>query len=284
VGQRVDLEKNRGRVPWQSFLSVLIIFCKERFELMTKTRLGLPSQIRACLFDLDGVLTQTASLHARAWQRMFDQFLQTRAASGGEPFVAFDLIRDYDEYVDGKPREDGIRSFLASRSIELPEGTPQDPSSADTVHGLGKRKNDIFLGLMSKWGVDAYPNSVRYLKAVRQARLLTAVVSSSENCREALIAAGIVHLFDVRIDGVVAARRNLAGKPAPDTYLQAAEALGVAPAEAAVYEDALAGVEAGRAGGFGFIVGVDRMGQAEELRARGAHVVVEDLGELMEAQ
>ena len=250
---------------------------------MEKTRLGLPGSIRACLFDLDGVLTETATLHAKAWKQMFDEFLGSRAQSGGAPFVPFDEVSDYDEYVDGKPRDDGTRSFLASRSIELPEGTAEDPASADTIHGLGRRKNDVLLSLMRKWGVEAYPGSVRYLKAARHAGLLTAVVSSSTNCREVLIAAGIVHLFDARIDGLVATRKGLAGKPAPDTFLAAADALGVTPAQAAVFEDALAGVQAGRAGGFGLVVGLDRTGQAEQLRKHGADVVVDDLNVLMEA-
>lgn len=250
---------------------------------MARTRLGLPGSIRACLFDLDGVLTETAALHAKAWKQMFDEFLRSRAGSTGESFAAFDAVRDYDEYVDGKPREDGTRSFLASRGIEIPEGTEKDPASTQTVHGLSKRKNDILLALMRKEGVEAYPGSVRYLKAVRDAGLLTAVVSSSENCLAVLKAAGIVELFDARIDGIVAIRRRLAGKPAPDTYLAAADALRVTPAQAAVFEDALAGVQAGRAGGFGFVVGVDRTGQAGELRRHGADIVIDDLGVLMEA-
>ena len=250
---------------------------------MDKTSLGLPGNIRACLFDLDGVLTETAKLHAKAWRRMFDEFLSSRAASRGEPFVPFDAVRDYDEYVDGKPREDGTRSFLASRGIKLREGSADDASSAETIHGLGRRKNDILLALVHESGVDAYPGSVRYLEAVRRAGLLTAVVSSSENCREMLISAGIEKMFDARIDGVSALRLGLAGKPAPDTFLAAARFLGVRASRAAVLEDALAGVQAGRAGGFGFVVGVDRAGQAERLRARGADIVVDDLGELMEA-
>jgi beta-phosphoglucomutase family hydrolase len=251
---------------------------------MAKTRLGLPDNIRACLFDLDGVLTETATLHAKAWKRMFDEFLSARARHIGQQFVPFDAVRDYDQYVDGKPREDGTRSFLSSRGINLPEGTVDDPATEDTIHGLGKRKNDIFLGLMQEEGVEAYPGSVRYVRAVRDAGLRTAVVSSSENCHEALVAAGMEELFDVRIDGVVASERHLAGKPAPDTYLAAARALGAAPAHAAVFEDALAGVEAGRGGRFGFVVGVDRAGQADELRRHGADIVVTDLDELMEAK
>jgi len=248
---------------------------------MAETRLGLPNSIHACLFDLDGVLTETATLHAKAWQRMFDDFLSAR--SSGRPVVPFDVVRDYDLYVDGKPREDGARSFLASRGIQLPEGTGGDPATADTIQGLGKRKNSIFLALMREQGVEAYPGSVRYVRAVKSAGLRTAVVSSSENCHEVLIAAGIAELFDARIDGVVAAERRLAGKPAPDTFLAAARALGVTPAQAAVFEDALAGVAAGHAGRFGFVVGVDRVGQADELRRHGADVVVTDLAALLEA-
>ena len=250
---------------------------------MAETALGLPGAIRACLFDLDGVLTETATLHAKAWRQMFDGFLSARARASGQPFVPFDIVRDYDQYVDGKPREDGVRSFLASRGIGLPEGTADDPETADTVHGLGRRKNGIFLALMREQGVEAYPGSVRYVRAVKDAGLRTAVVSSSENCHETLVAAGIADLFDVRIDGVVAVERRLAGKPAPDTYLAAARALGATPAQAAVFEDALAGVAAGHAGRFGFVVGVDRVGQADELRRHGADVVVTDLAALLEA-
>jgi beta-phosphoglucomutase family hydrolase len=248
-----------------------------------ETGLGLPAGIRACLFDMDGVLTETAALHAEAWKRMFDSFLSARARSTGQPFVPFDLVRDYDLYVDGKPRNDGTRSFLSSRHIELPEGTSRDPASADTVHGLGVRKNDLLLGLLREKGVEAFPGSVRYVHAVRDAGLRTAVVSSSRNCHDVLVAAHLAELFDVRIDGVVAAERHLAGKPAPDTYLAAARALATAPSQAVVYEDALSGVAAGRAGHFGFVVGVDRVGQAEELRRDGADVVVRDLAELLPA-
>jgi len=250
---------------------------------MAETRLGLPSSIQACLFDLDGVLTETATLHAKAWQRMFDGFLSTRARSSGQPFVPFDVVRDYDLYVDGKPRDDGARSFLASRGIQLPEGTDYDLATAETIQGLAKRKNGILLALMREQGVKAYPGSVRYVRAVKSAGLRTAVVSSSENCHEMLIASGIEDLFDARIDGVVAVERHLAGKPAPDTFLAAARALGVTPTQAAVFEDALAGVAAGHAGRFGFVVGVDRVGQADELRRHGADVVVTDLAALMEA-
>ena len=245
-------------------------------------RLGLPSRIRACLFDLDGVLTQTAKVHAAAWKEMFDDFLRERAAQTGEKFVPFDPVADYDTYVDGKPRYDGVRSFLASRGIELPEGDPNDPPSAETVRGLGNRKNELVLALLKRDGVKVYEGSVRYVRAVRDAGLRRAVVSASANCREVLQAAGIEDLFEVRIDGIVVEQQHLKGKPAPDTFLAAAEQLGATPGEAAVFEDALAGVEAGRAGGFGFVVGVDRTGQREALKEHGADTVVSDLAELMD--
>jgi beta-phosphoglucomutase family hydrolase len=244
--------------------------------------LGLPAGIRACLFDLDGVLTQTAKVHAAAWKEMFDAFLRRRALRTGEELRLFDPVHDYDEYVDGKPRYDGVRSFLASRGIELAQGSRDDPPEADTIDGLGNRKNEIVLQLIHEHGVEPYEGSVRYLHAARDAGLRRAVVSSSTNCRDVLEAAGIADLFEERIDGAVAEREDLRGKPAPDTFLAAARALAVAPAEAAVFEDALAGVEAGRAGSFGFVVGVDRVGQADALRQHGADVVVEDLAELLE--
>jgi beta-phosphoglucomutase family hydrolase len=245
-------------------------------------RLGLPGGIRACLFDLDGVLTQTAKVHAAAWKEMFDAYLRERAKQTGEKFVPFDPVADYDRYVDGKPRYDGVRSFLASRGIELPEGDPSDPPSAETVHGLGNRKNELVLALLKRDGVESYPGSVRYVHAVREVGLHTAVVSASANCKDVLEAAGISNLFEVRIDGVVVEQQHLRGKPAPDTFLAAAKELGVQPADAAVFEDALAGVEAGRAGSFGFVIGVDRTGQREALLEHGADIVVSDLAELLE--
>jgi beta-phosphoglucomutase family hydrolase len=244
--------------------------------------LGLPDGVRGCLFDLDGVLTQTAKVHDAAWKEMFDAYLRERAQRSGEPFVPFDPVKDYDEYVDGKPRADGVRSFLASRGITLPEGQDDDPTSAETVHGLGNRKNEILLKRIREDGVEAYPGSVAYVRAVKAAGMPRAVVSSSANCRDVLIAAGIEDLFDARIDGLVAERDHLRGKPAPDTFLAGARALGLKPTAGAVFEDALAGVAAGRAGGFGFVVGVDRVGQAQGLREHGADVVVTDLSELME--
>jgi beta-phosphoglucomutase family hydrolase len=242
----------------------------------------LPEGIGACLFDLDGVLTQTATLHAAAWKDMFDPYLEARAKKLGEAFAPFDSVEDYDRYVDGKPRIDGVRSFLASRGIVLPEGSPSDGPDAETLFALGNRKNELVLELMRTRGVEAYEGSVRYVRAVRDAGLRRAVVSSSRNCREVLAAAGIDDLFEARIDGNVAEEQGLRGKPAPDTFLAAARALELPPARAAVFEDALAGVEAGRAGNFGFVVGVDRVGQARELGEHGADVVVQDLAELME--
>ena len=247
----------------------------------TAQGLGLPSGIRACLFDLDGVLTQTARVHAQAWKEMFDAFLRQRSKRSGEPLVPFDAVADYSAYVDGKPRYDGVRSFLASRAIELPEGDPSDPPSAETVCGLGNRKNELVLALLRRDGVEVYEGSVRYVRAVRDAGLHRAVVSASANTREVLKAAGIEDLFEVRIDGIVAAERHLRGKPAPDPFLAAAAELKVPAAEAAVFEDALAGVEAGRAGDFGYVVGVDRVGQRPALLDHGADVVVDDLAELL---
>lgn len=244
--------------------------------------LGLPDGTRGCLFDLDGVLTKTAKVHDAAWKEMFDGFLRDWSRRTGQPFVPFDPVTDYDEYVDGKPRADGTRSFLASRGIELPEGAEDDPPGAETVHGLSNRKNQIVLRRIREDGVEAYEGSVRYVRAARDAGLRRAVVSSSANCRAVLVAAHIEDLFEARIDGIVAERDHLRGKPAPDTFLAGARALGLQPAEAAVYEDALAGVAAGRAGHFGCVIGVDRVGQADALREHGADVVVADLAELLD--
>jgi beta-phosphoglucomutase family hydrolase len=249
---------------------------------MTNSKLGLPDVIRACLFDLDGVITETARLHARAWKQTFDQFLSHAGQSAKKAYVPFKIAHDYELYVDGKPRDDGTRSFLASRGIRLPEGADDDPVTADTIKGLGKRKNELLLTLLREDGVEAYPGSVQYVRAVKQAGMRIAVVSSSTNCRDVLLAAGIAELFDVRIDGVVAAEQRLAGKPSPDTYLAAAQALSVPAIEAAVFEDALAGVEAGRTGKFGFVVGVDRIGQADALRRHGADIVVADLLDMLQ--
>jgi beta-phosphoglucomutase family hydrolase len=241
----------------------------------------LPVGIRACLFDMDGVLTDTATVHAAAWKETFDEYLRRRAGGTGVPFRPFDAVADYDRYVDGRPRPDGVRSFLASRGIRLPQGAATDEVSAETVNGLGNRKNVTVLRLIRERGVQAYPGSLRFLRAVRRAGLSTAVVSSSANCRAVLAAAGIADLFDVRVDGMTIVRDHLDGKPAPDSFLAAARELSVEPAAAAVFEDALAGVAAGRAGRFGYVVGVDRAGQAAALRRHGADVVVTDLAELL---
>jgi HAD superfamily hydrolase (TIGR01509 family) len=212
---------------------------------------------------------------------MFDEYLRQRAERTGEAFVAFEQ-HDYDRYVDGKPRYEGVQSFLESRGIDLPRGEPTDRPDAETVDGLGNRKNEIVLRLIHEQGVEPYEGSVRYLHAARDAGLRRAVVSSSTNCKDVLQAAGIEDMLEVRMDGVVAEREHLKGKPAPDTFLKAAEMLGTEPAQAAVFEDALAGVESGRAGNFGFVVGVDRVGQADALKEHGADVVVKDLAELLD--
>jgi beta-phosphoglucomutase family hydrolase len=243
---------------------------------------GLPDGVIACLFDLDGVLTQTANIHAQAWKEMFDGFLREWAQRTGQPFEEFDRPTDYDEYVDGKPRLDGVKSFLESRGIHLATGCPSDPPQTETIHGLGTRKNELVLELIRQQGVQPYEGSVRFVQQARDQGLRRAVVSSSTNCEEVLVAAGIDDLFEARIDGVVAEREKLAGKPAPDTFLAGARALDAEPSQAAVFEDAQAGVEAGRAGRFGWVVGVDRTGQAEALRRHGANVVVQDLSELLE--
>ncbi|MBX9392146.1 beta-phosphoglucomutase family hydrolase [Streptomyces sp. TRM72054] len=241
------------------------------------TELGLPEEILACLFDLDGVVTKTAVVHAAAWKETFDAFLRER---DGDDFRPFDAVADYDEYVDGRPRADGVRTFLASRGIHLPEGGPDDPPDAPTVHGVGNRKNDLLLAKIRSGGVEAYDSTLRYIEAVRAQGLRTAIVSSSANCRDVLRAIDAEDLFDVRIDGVVAAERKLPGKPRPDTFLAAAHDLGVQARQAAVFEDALAGMDAGRAGDFGCVVGVDRAGQADALYAHGADRVVQDFAEL----
>jgi beta-phosphoglucomutase family hydrolase len=243
--------------------------------------LGLPDGTRACLFDLDGVLTDTASVHAAAWKQMFDDYLRVLSARHGTPFREFDVKADYGPYVDGRPRLDGTRGFLHSRGIDLPEGSPADPPGTETLWGLSTRKNGLVQEKIRTVGVDVYPGSVRYLHAVKDAGLATACVSSSANAEQVLEVAGLAGLIDHRVDGVVAKQRGLPGKPAPDTFLAAAADLGVAKEQAVVFEDALAGVQSGRAGGFGFVVGVDRVGHAEALREHGADVVVQDLEELL---
>lgn len=243
--------------------------------------LGIPPGTRACLFDLDGVLTRTATVHFAAWKRTFDEFLQRWGANQPESGQSEFSQLDYNRYVDGKPRADGVRSFLASRGITLPEGGPGDPPEAGTVQAIATRKNDMVRRELDEHGVEVYPGSVRYLRAVKDAGLATAVVTASANGEKVIAAGGFADLVDERVDGLVAARDSLRGKPEPDTFLAAARLLGARPGEAAVYEDAISGVQAGRAGDFGYVVGVDRVGQAEALRAAGADVVVTDLEQLM---
>ena len=243
--------------------------------------LGLPEAITACLFDMDGVITQTAKVHDAAWKEMFDAFLRDWSASHDQPFVPFDPVADYEQYVDGKPRLEGTSSFLESRGITLPQGSETDQSGAQTLWGLSNKKNDLVQQVIERDGVQAYEGSVRYVNAAREAGLRTAIVSSSANTEAVLKAAGVDGLFEVRVDHQVAEADHLRGKPAPDTFLEAARLLGVAAANATVYEDALAGVAAGRAGKFGFVIGVDRVGQANELHAHGADVVVKDLADLL---
>jgi beta-phosphoglucomutase family hydrolase len=244
--------------------------------------LGLPDGITACLFDLDGVLTGTAAVHDAAWTRMFDDYLRARADREGARYVPFDPDKDYNSYVDGRPRADGVRTFLASRGITLPDGRPTDPPRRETVHGLANRKNELLLTLIRERGVQPYPGSVAYLRAAAAAGLRRAVVSASANAREVIAAAGLADLLEFRVDGIVAADQHLRGKPAPDTFLAAAAGLGVEIGQSAVFEDAVAGVAAGRTAEAGYVVGVDRVGHAAALRTAGASIVVSDLSELMQ--
>jgi beta-phosphoglucomutase family hydrolase len=246
---------------------------------------GLPDSIRTVLFDLDGVLTPTALVHAAAWKQMFDEFLRQRDGDGYKPF---DPVADYDEYVDGKPRADGARDFLTSRGIKLPDGADDDPPNTTTIHGLGARKDQLFNAKVDKDGVAPYPGSVRYLRAVRSAGLRTAVVSASQHCAQIVRAAGLEDLLDARVDGLTAKQEGLRGKPQPDTFLAAAKRLSTDPQHAAVFEDATAGVAAGHAGHFGYVVGVDRVdrdsghGHEDDLRHHGADTVVRDLADLLD--
>ena len=236
----------------------------------------------AVLLDLDGVITNTASIHAACWKQMFDEYLRKRTTQTGEAFRPFDIDTDYRLYVDGKPRFDGARDFLRSRNIQLPEGSPHDPPQAETVGGLANRKNELVNEIIVEKGVEPYEGSVKFLWHLRHQKFKNAVVTSSEHCDTVLRVAKLDAFFDARVDGNTIHKQKLAGKPAPDTYLMAAKLLGVEPTRAVVIEDALSGVEAGSAGGFGLVVGVARRGDAEELRRHGAHLVVNDLGELVD--
>jgi beta-phosphoglucomutase family hydrolase len=239
-------------------------------------------QYDAVLLDLDGVITDTANIHAACWKQMFDAYLQQRAAERGEPFRPFDLATDYRLYVDGKPRFDGVRDFLTSRGIQLPEGSPDDPPQAETVGGLGNRKNDLVNKVIEEVGVEPYEGTVAFVRQLRHQGFKVAVVTSSQNCDAVLKAAKLDAFFEVRVDGNTVHAQHLAGKPAPDTFLTAAQQLGVEPTRAVVVEDAISGVQAGRNGNFGLVIGVARKGNAEELRHHGAHLVVNDLGELVD--
>lgn len=235
----------------------------------------------AVLFDLDGVITDTASIHAACWKQMFDEYLQKRATPRGEAFRPFDAAADYRLYVDGKPRFDGVRDFLRSRDIQLPEGGPDDPPEAETVGGLGNRKNDLVNKIIEDLGVEPYEGSIKLVHRLREQGFKIAVVTSSQNCTAVLRAAGLDEFFDIRVDGNTILAEHLAGKPSPQTFLAAAKLLGVEPSRAVVVEDALSGVEAGFNGKFGLVIGVARKGNADELRRHGAHLVVNDLGELV---
>lgn len=256
----IQLPDGRARTPAE-------VFTAERFD--------------AVLFDLDGVLTSTARIHAACWKKMFDEFLRTRSRRTGEPFRPFDLETDYKLYVDGKPRYDGVRSFLASREIRLPEGTQASSQDEESVCGLGNLKDSLVKEAIHAGRVETYPRAIDFVRWIRRRGLRTAVVSSSRNCAEVLRAVHIEELFDIRLDGVEVDRLRLPGKPAPDTYVRAAQLLGASPSRAAILEDAIAGVQAGRAGGFGLVIGVDRGGSAEALRQNGADIVVTELDQLI---
>ncbi|MFC1709241.1 HAD family hydrolase [Candidatus Omnitrophota bacterium] len=235
----------------------------------------------AILFDMDGVLTATAKVHAACWKKMFDEFLKKHSAENNKPFVPFDKDADYKFYVDGKPRYDGVRSFLKSRDITLPEGTPESPPDSVTICGLGNRKNALINEVLESDGVEVYPGSLKFIKYVRDLKIRTAVVSSSKNCQAIIRAGKIEDFFETRVDGVVSSQLKLTGKPAPDIFIQAAKNLGVEPKRAVVVEDAISGVQAGRNGKFGLVVGVNREGDPQVLLDNGADVVVNDLAELL---
>lgn len=245
-------------------------------------RIRLPKTIKAFLFDMDGVLTQTASVHAAAWKEMFDGYLQKRSERDGSEFVPFNIGTDYVKYVDGKLRQDGVRSFLESRGIHLPEGTPDDDPDTETIYGLGNRKNVRVVEIIETKGVDTYPDAIAFLYAIRANGLKTAVVSASKNTPRVLDVTSLEDQFDYVMHGGIAAKMDLPGKPAPDTFLAAAKALGEEPAACAVLEDAVAGVQAGKAGHFGYVIGVDRVDHGDELLANGADIVSRNLEELVE--
>ncbi|MCP5419468.1 MAG: trehalose-phosphatase [Gammaproteobacteria bacterium] len=239
-----------------------------------------PADYDAVIFDLDGVITDTARIHSTAWKKLFDDYLTQRAARFGERHALFDSNTDYRQYVDGKPRYEGVRSFLASRGIKLPYGTPDDKPDKETVCGLGNKKNPMFLEGLQTQGVDVYDSSVRFIQDLQKQGIRTAIVSSSKNCLTILEVARLTHLFEVKVDGQDGPRLGLKGKPEPDTFLEAAKELDVDPARSIVVEDAISGVQAGRKGGFGCVLGIDRTGHPDDLRDNGADVVVSDLVEV----
>ncbi|HEX6332082.1 MAG TPA: trehalose-phosphatase [Actinomycetota bacterium] len=237
-------------------------------------------RVGAVVFDMDGVITDTASVHAAAWKRLFDEYLAARSRRSGEPFEPFDVDADYRRYIDGKPRYDGVRDLLTSRGITLPDGDPSDPPDRETVCGLGNRKNEFFLEHLRSEGAEPYPSTVELIRRLHELGVGVAVISASQNAQEVLDAAGVGTLFDVRVDGAVADDLGLPGKPDPAVFVEAARRLGAAPDRTAIVEDSIAGVEAGRRGAFALVVGVDRAGHADALRRAGADVVVADLAEL----
>ena len=241
----------------------------------------IPKEIQACIFDLDGVITNTASVHAAAWTRMFDDVLRSRPEAPGEDLRPFEPD-DYRRYVDGKPRYDGVKSFLESRGISIPYGAPDDPPGSETICGLGNRKNEEFQRYLDENGVEVFPDTIAFIDGLHRRGIRTAVISASRNCQPVLRAAGVEDLFETRVDGVVAAELGLPGKPDPAVFLEAARRLGATPDRAAIVEDALAGVEAGRRGRFALVIGVDRTGHGDDLCRAGADVVSTDLAQLLE--
>jgi len=240
-----------------------------------------PEKFEAVLFDLDGVITDSAKIHAACWKFTFDTFLKRYASESGEEFEPFDIETDYFHYVDGKPRYEGVRHFLASRNLELPEGTPDSPAYEQSICGIGNRKNELVNIAIQSNGVDFYQSSLDFVENTIKSGIKTAIVSSSQNCETILSSADILYLFPIRVDGRVAMKKKLKGKPSPDTFLEAARLLGVKPERAVVVEDAISGVQAGKNGKFGLVIGVDRKENAAELIENGADIVVADLGEFI---
>jgi len=274
------------RTPWRIVLSAPLRSCATSPQAQSAAKIAsmadphsLLSRARldAVLFDLDGVVTRTAEVHAAAWKRLFDEFLNTRAARAGEDLAPFDAVRDFRRHVEGRPRYQGVKHFLYARYIELPSGEPSDPPERETVCGLGNRKNEIFRHLLEEDGVAVYDCAIELIRRLRRAGIKTGVVSASKNCDLILAQAGVTELFDAQVDGIEAERLDLDGKPDPDTFLEAAARLGVTPARTAVVEDALAGVTAGARGRFGLVIGVDRDNERQALAERGAALVVENL-------